>query len=290
MSLTDLSKENLPPLDKQDKPAPLRLALQNLSNSTKTLHQAIRKGRCFEYSSEILNNLLKDESNFQVPSRFLQSQADITPKMRSILVDWLVSVHRRFKLMPETLFLAVKISDRYLLSQETIRKDLQLVGVTALFIAAKYEEIYPPELRDLILLTDRAYSKDQALAMEKKILKCLDFIITMPSSWRFFENFTEGLSEDIKSMGQYLLELSLLDENMLKFSESLLAASAVFVAEKFFKKDPRYTLPVYSEPEIRSCATELLILFQIALNHPLTAIRDKFSKPQFHQVSTICLE
>ena len=93
-----------------------------------------------------------------------------------------MSVHKRFKLLPETLFLTVKITDRYLLLQDTSRKELQLVGITALFLAAKYEEIYPPELRDLILLTDRAYSKDQAIAMERKILKTLDFQITMPSS------------------------------------------------------------------------------------------------------------
>ena len=210
--------------------------------------------------------------------------------MRSILVDWLVSVHRRFKLLPETLFLSIKITDRFLLLQETQRKELQLVGITALFLAAKYEEIYPPQLRDLVLLTDKAYSKEQALAMERYILKTLDFQITMPSSWRFFEKFSEGLSDEGRSMGQYLLELCLIDEGMLRFSESLVAISAVFLSYKFFRKDYVYSLEIYTEQEVKACAAEILVLFQIAQQYPLTAIRDKFANAQYHQVSTICLD
>lgn len=79
--------------------------------------------------------------------------------MRSILVDWLVEVHLKFKLVPETLYLVVNLIDRYLAKKEVTRSKLQLVGVTALFIATKYEEIYPPELRDLVYICDRAYSK-----------------------------------------------------------------------------------------------------------------------------------
>jgi len=79
--------------------------------------------------------------------------------MRSILVDWLVEVHLKFKLVPETLYLVVNLIDRYLAKKEVTRSKLQLVGVTALFIATKYEEIYPPELRDLVYICDRAYTR-----------------------------------------------------------------------------------------------------------------------------------
>ena len=76
-----------------------------------------------------------------------------------LIVDWLVEVHLKFKLVPETLYLTVNLIDRYLVKTEVSRPKLQLVGVTALLIASKYEEIYPPELRDLVYICDRAYSK-----------------------------------------------------------------------------------------------------------------------------------
>lgn len=66
--------------------------------------------------------------------------------MRGILIDWLVDVHQKYKMVPETLFMAVSIIDRYLEKTQVVRYKLQLVGVAALFIASKYEEIYPPNL------------------------------------------------------------------------------------------------------------------------------------------------
>jgi len=77
-------------------------------------------------------------------------QNDINEKMRSILVDWLVEVHVKFKLLPETLFLTINLIDRYLESKKVLRQKLQLVGVTAMLIASKYEEIYAPEVKDFV--------------------------------------------------------------------------------------------------------------------------------------------
>jgi G2/mitotic-specific cyclin-B, other len=291
MNLTEQSKENLQSKPKAGKQVAGRLALQTLSESTlqeKALNP--KESPRSEYSSDIFNLLLKEETNFTVQPKYLGIQKDITSKIRSILIDWVVSVHKRFKLLPETLFLSVKIIDRYLSLKEIPRKEFQLLGVSSLFLASKYEEIYPPELRDLILLTDKAYTKDQAIVMEREILKTLDYNITMPSSWRFFEKMCKNLTEEEKSMGQYLLELSLIDEKMIKFSESILAACAVYLSKKIFKKDYEYSLPVYSEHEIRPCAVEMLVLFQVAVAYPLTAVQDKFSMGQYHQVSTIYLE
>jgi len=83
-------------------------------------------------------------------------QNDINEKMRSILVDWLVEVHVKFKLLPETLFLTVNLIDRYLEAKKVLRQKLQLVGVTSMLIASKYEEIYAPEVKDFVYITDKA--------------------------------------------------------------------------------------------------------------------------------------
>lgn len=74
------------------------------------------------------------------------SQIEINAKMRAILVDWLIEVHYKFELMPETLYLTVYIIDRYLSLESVLRRDLQLVGITAMLIACKYEEIWAPEV------------------------------------------------------------------------------------------------------------------------------------------------
>lgn len=110
--------------------------------------------------------------------------------MRAILIDWLIEVHLKFKLLPETLFLTVNIIDRYLEKNHDVhRTKLQLVGVTSMLIASKYEEIYAPEVRDFVYITDKAYTKEEILKMEQSILYSLDFNITFPSSLRFLERF-----------------------------------------------------------------------------------------------------
>ena len=76
------------------------------------------------------------------------AKVSLKPRMRNLMVDWLVDVHQQFSLLQETLFLAVAILDRFLQvkAKNLSTKQLQLVGVTAMFVASKYEEMYPPEL------------------------------------------------------------------------------------------------------------------------------------------------
>lgn len=90
--------------------------------------------------------------------------------MRTILVGWLIEVHLKFKLLPETLFLTVNLIDRYCEKKQINRINFQLVGVTSMLIASKYEEIYAPEIRDFVYITDKAYTKEQILAQENDIL------------------------------------------------------------------------------------------------------------------------
>merc|ERR1712028_56510 len=96
----------------------------------------------------------------------MSMQTDLTHKMRTILIDWLVEVHMKYRLRPETLHLTVNLIDRYLTRMPVMRKRLQLVGVVAMFIASKFEEISPPELHDWVYITDKAYTQDEVLGME----------------------------------------------------------------------------------------------------------------------------
>ena len=108
-----------------------------------------------------------------------------------------------------------------------------------MFISTKYEEIYPPDLRDFVYVTDKAYSKSDILKMEGKILTALNFNITINSSYIFLNRYAKLLSADEKTfmMGRYLIELALVEYGMLKYSSSNIAASAIYLACKIMKKE-----------------------------------------------------
>jgi G2/mitotic-specific cyclin-B, other len=102
---------------------------------------------------------------------FMGNQTEVTEKMRAYLIDWLSELHLKFKLWPETLYVTVGIIDKFLKTEPDFKKkDLQCLGVTALHIAGKYEEIYPPELKHYIRVTDNAITKEQILKLEFKML------------------------------------------------------------------------------------------------------------------------
>jgi len=97
---------------------------------------------------------------------YMRRQRDINENVRAILVDWIISVHAKFKLLPETLYLTINLIDRYFSIFNVQKSDVQLVGVASLLIATKYEEIYPPTVKDFIYLTDNTYTRKQIIAME----------------------------------------------------------------------------------------------------------------------------
>ena len=99
------------------------------------------------------------EKNTQPNGFYMRNQKDINENVRAILVDWIISVHAKFKLLPETLYLTINLIDRYFARFVVMKADVQLVGVASLLIATKYEEIYPPTVKDFIYLTDNTYTR-----------------------------------------------------------------------------------------------------------------------------------
>ncbi len=146
-----------------------------------------------EYCGPILDHMLEQERADLPSQSYMSRQVDINEKMRGILVDWIIEVHLKFKLLPETLYLTVNLTDRYLEQTQISRTRLQLVSVAALLIASKYEEIYVPELQDFVFITDNAFTIDEILAMERSILVTLQFNVTIPSSYRFLQRFCKIL-------------------------------------------------------------------------------------------------
>jgi len=155
----------------------------------------------------------------------------IKPRMRNFLVDWLIEVHQQFSLIQETLYLTVAVLDRFLQEEgATIStKQLQLVGVTAMLIAAKYEEMYPPEVDDFVYITDKAYKQSEILQMEMRILKTLDFDLGRPLPINFLRRCSKaGLVDgDIHGLAKYVMELTLVDYKFAHVEPSRVSAASL---------------------------------------------------------------
>jgi hypothetical protein len=124
----------------------------------------------------------------------MDNQREIDRKKRSYLVDYLIEVHYKFKLQPETLYTTVALVDRYFIRQTDVpKKDLQLLGITAIHIAGKYEEIYPPALEKLVKVTQSSIALKDVVSMELRMLTALDFDLVWPSAFRFLERFVRVL-------------------------------------------------------------------------------------------------
>jgi len=227
---------------------------------------------------------------------FMDQQTDVNEKMRGILVDWLVEVHRMFKLLPETLYLTVYIIDRYLALKVVPKDKLQLLGITAMLIASKYEEIYAPECSDFVYISDGAYSKDQILHMEQTVLNCLNFNLTSPSSLHFLRRYSKAAGSDytIHTLCKYIIELMLIDSKLSKFLPSQIAAGSVYIARKMTDKLPLWNptlqfYTTYSEQEVCGFAIEMNDLLKKGQKSHLKAIKKKYSLPKYSSVSQMPL-
>ena len=246
-----------------------------------------------EYFDDICHELFSNEDKYLVDPKYMSNQSDINHRMRAILIDWLIDVHLKYKLVPQTMYIAVNLIDRYLEKNETNRAKLQLVGVTAMFIACKYEEIYPPDLKDFVYITDGAYVKQDVLDMEYKMLKSLEFNITFPTQWSIFEIYKKKLDLDDKTfkLAWFLMELCLIDYKILKFKMSYIAASAILIAIKtlgIYRSDFSSIIGI-EENQLEECCKEIYNFYVYNSTHNLQAIRKKFAMTRFNEVSKIKL-
>ena len=252
-----------------------------------------------EYLNEIYSNLLQDEKNLLYKPKigYMNMQNDINEQMRAILIDWIIEVHYRFRLKSETLFQTVWIIDTYLSMFPIIRARLQLLGIASLLISCKSQEIYYPQLNELIDITDGAYIKDELIEMEAHVLKVLNFNIVSPTSNDFYNIIAKAFNFDNRQffLGKYFLESSLIDYQMIKYSSSVIAVSCAYIVMKFFSINNYkclYSDEVIKEncPQkvIKDAAREICFLVKNLSESSLKAVKDKYSLPQFLNVAQYC--
>jgi len=268
-----------------------RLALSDLDVD---LEHADDPQHILEYVPDIYRTLREQETMHQPEPGYMERQPQINAKMRGILIDWLVDVHRKYDLSAETLFLCVSLVDRYLAKRAVLRLQLQLVGITALFIASKYEDRYPPQIADLIYITDRAYTQDEIVQMEISILSTVEFLVCTPTPKHFLDRFQRinSCSKLHGSLSAFVLELALLEYTMIQYTPSFLAATAIFLSNKLMARKPSWTEALvahskFDERELRVGARDMCCLLENANQSKLQAVRKKYALDRHHAVSKL---
>ncbi|RMZ80364.1 hypothetical protein DV738_g2854, partial [Chaetothyriales sp. CBS 135597] len=187
---------------------------------------------CAEYVREIFEYYHELEKTTMPNPNYMEHQDDLEWKMRGILVDWLIEVHIRFRLLPETLFLAVNIIDRFLSAKIVPLDKLQLVGITAMFIASKYEEVLPPHVGNFVHVADDGFTVDEVLRAERYTLSTLKYDLSYPNPMNFLRRISKADKYDIqtRTIGKYLMEISLVDHRFLEYRQSHVAAASMYLA------------------------------------------------------------
>lgn len=191
-----------------------------------------------EYVVEIFEYLQNLEQTTMPNPDYMDHQEHLEWHLRGVLVDWLIEVHTRFHLLPETLFLAVNIIDRFLSTRVVELDKLQLVGITAMFIASKYEEVLSPHVQNFKHVADDGFSEEEILKAERFVLAALNYDLSYPNPMNFLRRISKADNYDIqtRTLGKYLLEISLLDHRFMKYSPSQIAAASMYLARLILER------------------------------------------------------
>lgn len=188
-----------------------------------------------EYSKEIFEYMSRCEARTMANPNYMDFQGEIRWHMRATLVDWLMQVHMRYHMMPETLWIAINVVDRFLSARVVSLAKLQLVGVTAMFVAAKYEEILAPSVDEFVFMTESGYTREEILKGERIILSTLNFNVSSycsPYSWVRRISKADDYDIQTRTLAKFLMELTLFDHRFLRAKPSLIAATAMFLSKK----------------------------------------------------------
>jgi len=254
---------------------------------------------CAEYATETFAYLRELEGRCVVRNMHLAGQ-QTNERMRAVLVDWLVEVQGQFKLLQETLHSTVDIIDRYMAveGKNVGRSKLQLVGVSAMFLAAKIEEMYAPACNDFVYITDNAYTEDEIKAMELKIVRALEFNLSQPVSLNFLRRFSKAGDVDVlqHNLAKFFLETCLLDYTLVPVPGSKLAAASLFLSlsltEACLPREEAWspTLAFYSGyskeevmPVVRKIASNVVKAAKAPTK--LQAVRNKYKSGKFMKVA-----
>jgi len=254
-----------------------------------------------EYVQDIYKYLRFMEKEQSVQHDYLAGQTVILPKMRAVLVDWLVGVHLQFKLLPETVYTSVAILDRFMQEHKlsVSRNTLQLVGVASMLIASKYEEIYAPEVKDFVYITDKSYGERDIIKMELKVLEGLCFNLGRPLPLHFLRRASKagGVEAITHTLAKYIMELSLVEYTLVSEPPSRLAAASLALSIRLLEPAvssmeevwtpvlQHYTM--YKLSELTGTIEKLASVLIAAPTAKLATVFQKYSSKKFFKITRI---
>ncbi len=253
-----------------------------------------------DYGEDIFNHIRKNEKinifNYSSKDLFkLQDKKYFNEKNRSIIFNWLVRNNHKWRLKDDTLFMAMNIMDRFISKYKVANSEFQLVAIASYLIASKYEDIYPPYVDELSQICNFSYTIDDILKKEYEILVGLDFDILYNSSYKYL-TFLHSIADKDNSklfyISQFMLELSLENLDILQFSQSKRALSALLVAKKILQiKKSWNELRLYydyDENEIKIVQKKMIELLKKALNSKTkNSIFEKFESSRYKSVASM---
>ncbi|KAK9679681.1 B-type cyclin [Basidiobolus ranarum] len=232
-----------------------------------------------EYADEIIEYMRELEIRMMPDPCYIDRQPELKWHMRGILLDWLVQVHDRFKMHQETLFLCVNYIDRFLSVKEISIDKLQLVGITALFIAAKYEEISAPTISEMIFMVDGAFSVDDLKKAERYMMNILNYELGYPDPLSFLRRISKADRYDtaIRTLAKYLSEVTLMYETFIQYPSSKIAAASYYLAMGLINKGSWTSSHIhysgYTEMDLMPCALQLRSRLPHKQNHEAVYIK-----------------
>jgi len=244
-----------------------------------------------EYGDEIFGYMKALEQKLMPNPRYMDQQQEIQWSMRAVLIDWVVQVHQRFSLLPETLFLTVNYIDRFLSCKIVSLAKLQLVGATALFVAAKYEEVNCPTIQEIIYMVDGGYSVDELLKAERFMLSMLQFELGWPGPMSFLRRISKADDYDLetRTLAKYFLEITIMDERMVGCAPSFTAAAAHCMARMMLGKGewslPHAHFSGYTYVQISTLLQVILECCENPRKHH-SAVFDKYADKRYKRAST----
>lgn len=219
----------------------------------------------------------------------------ITPRIRARLIDWLVDIQNDFQLEHESLYMAVKLVDQYLMRKSVLKQNLELLYLTSIFISVKFD--YRPNfltISELVQEFGGRYNRKQVINFEIDILRTLNFEIRFPLSYGFLRRYARCTTSSLQTLtlARYILESSLMEYEMIDILESKMAAASLLLAFKMLSLDMSWGETAeyytgYKETDLDSLVGQLNEMISKPPDRKTNAIRRKYSNEVFMSVATI---
>ncbi|XP_068818515.1 G2/mitotic-specific cyclin-B3 [Capricornis sumatraensis] len=239
-----------------------------------------------EPSEKLFQNCSTKDEKYQAKISPSSPQGPL--KKRSAFEDL---TNMTFEMSHETLYLAVKLVDHYLMKVICKKDKLQLLGSTAFMIAAKFEECCPPSVNDFLYICNDIYKRDEMLAMEASILKILKFDINIPIAYHFLRRYARCVYASMKTLtlSRFICELTLLEYDYVQERASKLAAASFFLALCMDKLG--HWAPIleyysgYRISDLHALVRQLNILLTFHSCNRLKTVCSKYSHEMFFEVA-----